>query len=520
MDTKAAARRAENRARFVAFDWLAWGANLAQYIVLGVSVLYVLVFVVMAFYRVPYPFELEWMEGSSVDHVRRVLAGQPIYAEPSVEFGAYIYTPLYFYISAAVSLVTGVGFTPLRLVSFLATLSCFGAIFALVRRETGGVIVGVVAAGMYAACFRIGGAWFDVARIDTLFLCWSLWSVYTLRFAETKRGFVLAGVLLGLAFFTKQSGLIVFLALALYLLLTDWRRILWFALGFGVIVVPHVALMLVLHGWWYWYYVFLLPSQHPLLTSIYASFWRQDLFGLLPLVCSLAVLYLVVCFARWEKKRLLLYGAMAGGLLTTAYLSRLHEGGYDNVLLPAYAALAVLFGLGLHEVLRWLDERPNVWRHRAAIAVYGLCLLQFFALIYNPLAQIPTSADYNAGLHLENTLAQIDGEIFMPDHAFLLSRVGKPTHIHRHALLDIERTTHDQVRAALFNDVRRAFEEQRFAAVVLDYPLHPYLQEALETYYEPTTPVFTEPDIFFTVTGMVTRPHMVYLPKNEAQNDG
>ena len=60
--------------------------------------------------HVGYPFALEWMEGGSVDHVRRILAGRPIYIEPTLEFAPFIYTPLYFYLGAAVASVAGVDF--------------------------------------------------------------------------------------------------------------------------------------------------------------------------------------------------------------------------------------------------------------------------------------------------------------------------------------------------------------------------------------------------------------------------
>ena len=64
---------------------------------------YMLLYAGLAVFRVPYPFELEWLEGSVVDVVHRLLLGQKIYVEPSVEFASHAYTPLYFYVSAAAS---------------------------------------------------------------------------------------------------------------------------------------------------------------------------------------------------------------------------------------------------------------------------------------------------------------------------------------------------------------------------------------------------------------------------------
>ena len=86
--------------------------------------------------RIAYPFELEWMEGACVDHVRRVLAGQPLYVAPSLDFVPFVYPPLYFWLSAALARVTGIGFLPLRLVSSVSSLGCFALIFLMVRRQT------------------------------------------------------------------------------------------------------------------------------------------------------------------------------------------------------------------------------------------------------------------------------------------------------------------------------------------------------------------------------------------------
>src|SRR5439155_3823688 len=39
--------------------------------------------------RVWHPYELEWLEGGSVEHVRRVLHGRSLYPAPSVDFVSY-----------------------------------------------------------------------------------------------------------------------------------------------------------------------------------------------------------------------------------------------------------------------------------------------------------------------------------------------------------------------------------------------------------------------------------------------
>jgi len=91
-----------------------------------VAAVAIAVYVVLAVRRAAYPFQLEWLEGGAVEHVRRILQGRALYPAPSVDFVAYPYPPLYLLLSALVALVTGVGYLPLRLVSVAASLGSMG----------------------------------------------------------------------------------------------------------------------------------------------------------------------------------------------------------------------------------------------------------------------------------------------------------------------------------------------------------------------------------------------------------
>src|SRR5262245_22933328 len=94
-------------------------------------------FVEVALGRISYPFDLEWMEGGIITHVRRVVTGRPLSAEPSLEVTAFISPPFCYYVSALVSSVVGLGYFAPRLVSLLSILGSFVLIGRWVRRETG-----------------------------------------------------------------------------------------------------------------------------------------------------------------------------------------------------------------------------------------------------------------------------------------------------------------------------------------------------------------------------------------------
>src|SRR5262245_11397892 len=71
----------------------------------------------VTFKRARFPYDLEWMEGGALVHVARILEGSPLYVPPSLEFTPYIYTPLYWYVSAGFAKVMGLSLFTLRLVS-------------------------------------------------------------------------------------------------------------------------------------------------------------------------------------------------------------------------------------------------------------------------------------------------------------------------------------------------------------------------------------------------------------------
>src|SRR5262249_5503661 len=153
----------------------------------------------------------------------------------------------YPWLSAAVATVTGIGFLPLRLVSFAASLGSFATIFVLVKRETGARLWSFLAACLFAAAFPISAGWFDIARIDSLGVFLLLVALYIARFARTMRGAVLAGVAFWVAFLAKQIALPAAMPVALFYALFARRLFLPFAIVFGALTAGTTWVMDALH---------------------------------------------------------------------------------------------------------------------------------------------------------------------------------------------------------------------------------------------------------------------------------
>ena len=477
---------------------------------------YLALYVSVALLRLGYPFELEWMEGAMVDHVARILDGRLLYVAPTIDFVPFIYTPLYYYVSAAVAGPTGPGFVPLRLVSFGASLACFGLIFLLARRETGSRFAGFIACSLFAATYRSSGSWFDIARVDSLFLALVLGGIYLLRARVTAAGFGAAAACFSLAFLTKQTSLAIALPMMVYAALAHRRLGLLF-IGTAVAVTGAATLLLQgAHDGWYLYYTMELATGHAIDKSVFLSFWTKDLLAHLAIACGAGLLYLLGLWSRRRRQDLLFWSAVMAGLVGAAFVSRLHVGGYDNVVMPAHATIALLFGVGIHHALRMIETARPEQRQRMSGYVYAICLLQFAVLLYNPLSRLPTAADESAGRALVETVARQPGEVLVSHHGFLSAAAGKRTHAHEMAVTDVLRGGESgRVRAAaLTADIDNALRAGRFSAILVD---RPWFEQAMTAAYEPVgEPVFDDADVFWPVTGLATRPERLYRRRRRA----
>lgn len=489
-----------------------------QVVLLGGALLYFGVYLWIACSRMNYPFELEWMEGGSLDHVRRILSGELLYVKPSIDFIPYIYTPLYFYISALAAKLLGVGFLPLRLVSFLSSLGCFGLIYLIVTQETRTPVTGVLASGLFAATFAIGGAWFDLARPDILFLGCFLAAVYLIRHKLALAYSVGAGVCVALAFLSKQTAISFAVPLALYYLLVNWRCALGFIGSIGVLVGGSTIILDAIHNGWYRYYIFHVPAQLPVTHSIWLSFWQKDIFLPLGVAVCLSILYFCLPGNEQQPQARVFYGLLAIAMVGGAWVSKVYAGGYVNNSIPAHALVCILFGLAIHVIRKWIQTATHLTRPLLQGYVFLICLIQFYALLYNPLKQIPSREDVKAGQELVTLLAEMQGEILIPAHGYLLPLAGKRSVAQEMAISNILKGREaDSVKDQLYSEIQQAIRTQRFAAIILDNPW--WFSSDMEQGYVRQRPVFESHTVFWPVTGYPTRPETIFVVAHSQRND-
>ncbi len=432
-----------------------------------VMVVPIVAYLWVALHRIGYAFELDWMEGGSVELVARVGAGHSLYVAPTVHYVGWTYTPLYYWLSAAVAELTGVGFLPLRLVSVLASLIAMGLLAWMVDRETGDRTAAVAAAGLFAATFAISGAWLDTGRVDSLFLALTLGAVAWGRRARGVRGGIALGAIAFAAFFTKQTAVVALVPVLGYLVLVRRRVGVSALLTLLALVVGSTLLFDALSDGWYRYYVFNELAGQAWASQVWVQFWTSDIVGqewpALAVVVIAAVTAVGRVGPRLAARSLAAYYAVAAaGLIAAAWFSRLHTGGYANVLIPAYAAVALLAGLALAQFLRPGDGRLAGLLAAAALA------LQLGLLAYPLDAQTPTSADRAAGAQLLAALRKLPGPVLVLRHPWYATELGKGSFAQGEGITDVLRSDAGRGRRALKASLAHALDDVRIRAVVLD----------------------------------------------------
>jgi len=474
------------------------------------AVAYLAIYVAVACARMAYPYELEWFKGTSVDLVRRILSGQSIYVAPSIDFIPHLYAPLYFYFGAALSRILGVGFLPLRLISFASSLGCFAAIFALVRRETSCAPCALLAAGSFAACYRLSGAWYDIARVDSLSLLFLLAAILLFRSRPIVVAAAAAGLLGVLAFFAKQNVLPMLAALSLYGLLAA-RGVARVALPVTLAVGAILGTALFDHatGRWFSYYVFEIPGQGTLPHSIrwLLRFWLRDFPNIL--ILAVGTTYWIISKLKHpDRDEFVFFAPLFVAAVFSSWSARIHAGGYDNALIVVDAFLAIGGALAMHEIVH--SAEPN--RGPLALTAGALAIVQFAILAYDPRAQVPGRADVAAGDRIVEALRRLPGDVLVAHHPYLAVMAGKRAHGHLDLVHTIPPGT--DARERLEREIDEAIRGRRFDAIVLDRRKDRYYRKRitgdLEEHYQYRGSL-VEGDVFWPVTGLASRPQDLYV---------
>jgi hypothetical protein len=522
--------------------------------------------------RIPYPFDLEWMEGGMLAHAWRLDQGLPLYAAPSPEFVPYIYPPGYSAVVALLGKVFGLSLPLGRVVSVVGTVAAAGSIGFVVRRVGGTPLVALCAAAVFLGTYPQSGAFYDLVRPDGLCLGLLGWSI-ALVWVRARWAPVAAALLLVAAFLVKHNAAAFGIPLVLGF---GWRHG-WRAAGaFAVAAIVPAAVAVGLLQWrsdgWFLRYLVEVPASHPVpLDRMYVATPRE--WGT-PLPVAFGAIAAAALWYGTERSGPIprpvaafapvVVGMWVGAVLT--YIPPPPESGQYNVpsafaffaigavpvalgmraagwvadrrapsrQLVFYLALGLTAGvfaawmrahaggflnvhvpmfyvvaLGFGLVCTWAMQRwPTDAMKTAVGAVMTAQLVWSIALFGRP-KLVPTRQDYAAGEQMVAAVKAIDGEVLSPFAAWLPVYAGKPPSLHYQGLWDLE-LSEGPIRQEI-RVVQQAVRQKRWDAVLAGNQKFPYALS--ESYQVDKTVLDPKGRGLMPKTGYKARPERILVPK-------
>ncbi len=472
---------------------------------------FVFLFAWISLSRVGYPYDLEWMEGGMLTHSLRLLEGKSLFGPPSVAFIPYIYQPLYSMIVALFGTWFGLSLPLARCVSIVSTWLMAGLLFRTVQRETGSLAVAAAGLGMLFALYPVTGFWYDLARVDSLFMALVFLSLFLAKYHGDRPWTVVAvTVLMVAAYFTKQTALL-FVPLAFPVLASSrpssarvFLATTFFAIA-GISLAAHW-----LTDGWYTYYVQRIVAAEPTnWERIHRGFWVKAASDL-PLVLGAAAVSSMLDLAgrplRSVARKTWHLATVAG--MVSGVLSYSWQGGFDNNFIPFYVFAIV----PACRALAWAWKKaPAPW----ALAASTALLAQFFILIYDPVKQVPTAEEIADGQQLVDLLASSPGAVLVPEHPWYAVLAGKQPSYHSMALEDLR---HEQ-KGVWPQDLRDRLRSHYYDMVVICWDpkrrsLGNYPPE-LRTFYRKDQVLRFRGRAMGSYVGTWARPTLVYRPRLE-----
>lgn len=485
-------------------------SKILETILLPISLAFIALFLYVAISRISYPFELNRLEGGVLNVVNRIMAGQSIYTEPSLQYVPFLNTPLYYLLSSLIANLAGPGFKALRLVSVVSTFFCFVLIYLFVKHDTKSGFLGLISAGLFAAFYNIVGR-MDIAAVDALNLFILLSALFITRFYRNNKSYLAAGILLFLAFFTNQFSIILILFILGYGIIYNRRTILPVVITAVVLIAGSTMVMDKFYDNWFSYYTFELPLRQGISISGIILFWTEGLFRICMIPIGFIIYNLYSNFRSARKQSGWGFNLFAGvGIIVMAWFLQANTGIMGNALLPACGIIAILFGVSLNDILKRFKGKPDLNGSRLPDIIYLLVILQFAALIYNPARLIPSADDRSAGEKFVESVRTTGGEIFIPAHEYLAARAGKKLYAGEKAINDLLKDNDDEASSKLREQIKTAFADKEFTAVIYDDLYSPIRSFDTDKNYVFEKLMFADRGTFVTVTGAPMRPQYYF----------
>ena len=357
--------------------------------------------------HINFPLNLEPMELTVRQHVLRIVNGLPLYPEPSSNFVALAYNPLYYYLTVPFTYIFGTGLSTMRFVSILGMLgSCF-LIYLTILRKTDSKWLSLIAAAIFASAYRVMETYLDNAFPDSWMLMSILLGCYLIDLNRSRLWNMFGVMCLVIAFWFKQPGAIFTVGAVLYLTWREGVRSSWYywllAIFFGPVlyfVMPNEVL-----GPRFHYFTWVVPRH-----------WAQfDMGHILRIFYFLLKTYLILAMISLyaggvlllrKRDEISIWFAIIPFVFASALPGLSDPESAKNLYIPIGVWLIIIGIIGLHY---WINAASDLTgKHIFAI------LLTFGFLSYDPRTVIiPPRANQNYQ-EMVQYLDSFDGTIYSP----------------------------------------------------------------------------------------------------------
>jgi hypothetical protein len=410
---------------------------------------------------------LELFEGGMVSSLQHVINGQSLYPAPNIHFLPYMYAPGYFYIAAQLGKLfgTGASFFTLRLTSILATLGCFGLIYLLVWKEARKHLAALAAVGVYASCYNASQAWFDMARVDSVLVFLVLAAIYATRHWHPA----VAALFWLSAFLTKQN----ILPFAVLLMCFHWEQRLRTLSGLAVLgsgVVAIVKTLDSLTAGWFYFYVFDVPRAN---TNLHLraglAVLPRDILAPLGLACIVILAATLFTPPNWRSLGVRFY-AISASLIFFCALIRMHQGSSSNSIMPAWALLAVVFGICFARMDAWLESQPPAQSNAGGVVLLSAVLAQLLSGLYHPGQHMPSPSEEAAVATIIHQIQEQPGDVYVVWHPYYGVLAGKSEFAGVGALHDTLAALDPAARHRLQTEIGAVLRNPSLSGVFFDSP--------------------------------------------------
>jgi hypothetical protein len=371
---------------------------------------------------------------------------------------------------------------------------------------------------LFLGGYHINGFWYEVARVDSLFVALMLAGLALANYAgDSNRKLILSAGMFALAAFTKQTGFVIAIGFALYLFIKFGRRAWYFLIPFSALtVIPMLLINLSTDGWFF-YHIFYIGSADPIEGNRLVNFITKEVFGVMAGLSLIVIFATVFGIQRMGLKVLLKQPWLIGlGLaIVMSGLGRMRVGGNINNRMPTYALLCLTPAILMQIFVQPLSSGEYIGEGRQIVwqnwIVAILILMQFALGRYSPQQHIPSSFMKQSGDRLVQTIAASKGPILVMMHPYYTVLAGKEPSTQIATLWYVRH----RGELPLPDDFVNRLKSHYYSVIISDessFETQPDLQQLITEYYIQAE-MLSLSEAPTTLTGVIVHPKVIYRPE-------